>query len=83
VALAYNAHRALLDEEGLKKFDDAMIQHCLDDEESKDVSKVLKGGCAKAMDHIGNQLSHQVSMICSSPTYAIDSLFIGKSLGEA
>ncbi|KAF9506859.1 hypothetical protein BS47DRAFT_1367028 [Hydnum rufescens UP504] len=59
VASAYNAHRVLLDEEGLKKFKDDMIQHCLDNEESKDLSKVLKGGCTKVMDQIGNQLSHQ------------------------
>ncbi|KAF9505328.1 hypothetical protein BS47DRAFT_1368149 [Hydnum rufescens UP504] len=61
VALAYNAHRALLDNEGLKKFEDDMIQHCMDDEASKDLTKVLNGGCAKVMDCIGNQLSCQNS----------------------
>jgi hypothetical protein len=63
VALEYNSHRASLDEEGLKKFDDAMIQCCLDDEESKDISKVLKGGHTKDMDCISNQLSHQVHLM--------------------
>ncbi|KAF9508612.1 hypothetical protein BS47DRAFT_1365860 [Hydnum rufescens UP504] len=59
VAPAYNAHRASLDNEGLKKFEDDMIQRCMDDEASKDLTKVLNGGRAKVMDHIGNQLSHQ------------------------
>ncbi|KAF9506847.1 hypothetical protein BS47DRAFT_1399136 [Hydnum rufescens UP504] len=59
VAPAYNAHRASLDNEGLKKFKDDMIQHCMDDEASKDLTKVLNGGRAKVMDRIGNQLSRQ------------------------
>ncbi|KAF9519594.1 hypothetical protein BS47DRAFT_1358176 [Hydnum rufescens UP504] len=59
VALAYNAHRASLDNEGLKKFKDDMIQCCMDNEASKDLTKVLNGGRAKVMDRIGNQLSRQ------------------------
>ncbi|KAF9508740.1 hypothetical protein BS47DRAFT_1365735 [Hydnum rufescens UP504] len=34
-------------------------QRCMDDEASKDLTKVLNGGRAKVMDCIGNQLSRQ------------------------
>ncbi|KAF9520744.1 hypothetical protein BS47DRAFT_1357159 [Hydnum rufescens UP504] len=63
VAPAYNAHRASLDNEGLKKFKDDMIQRCMDDEASKDLTKVLNGGRAKVMDRIGNQLSRQAQAL--------------------